>query len=51
MVSAPNGGSTALRVRGLSVYGRNGRPMLREVNLDVAGGERVLVVGASGSGK
>ena len=51
MVSAPNGGNTALRVRGLSVYGRDGRPLLREVNLDVAGGERVLVVGASGSGK
>ena len=40
-----------LRVRGLTVSDRSGRRLLNGVSLDVAAGERVLVVGASGSGK
>lgn len=41
----------ALRVRGLSVTADDGRRLLSDVDLDVAPGEQVLVVGASGSGK
>ena len=43
--------SHTLQVRGLTVRSRDGRPLLRGLNLDVGTGERVLVVGASGSGK
>lgn len=42
---------TALAVRDLRVEAADGATLLADVDLEVAAGERVLVVGASGSGK
>jgi iron complex transport system ATP-binding protein len=41
---------TALQTAGLAV-GRGGRAILRDIDLAVAGGEQVALVGANGSGK
>ena len=43
--------SHAVRVRGLSLTAPDGATLLDAVDLDVAAGEKVLLVGASGSGK
>ncbi|MGW0122468.1 dipeptide ABC transporter ATP-binding protein [Streptomyces sp. NPDC003327] len=45
------GGTPLLEVRGLSVAFAAGRPAVRDVNLTVARGEALAVVGRSGSGK
>lgn len=41
----------AVRVRGLTLTAHDGTTLLESVDLDVAAGEKVLLVGASGSGK
>ena len=43
--------SDVLRVRGLTVHPRHGRPLLRGIELSIEPGEQVLLAGASGSGK
>jgi ATP-binding cassette, subfamily B, bacterial RamB/AmfA len=46
------GPAVPVRTRGLSfAYGPHAEPVLRELDLDVAAGEHVAVVGASGIGK
>ncbi|PRY16912.1 ATP-binding cassette domain-containing protein [Kineococcus rhizosphaerae] len=40
-----------LALRGLTVTGPGGRALVRDVDLDVAAGERVLLAGPSGAGK
>ena len=42
---------TALRLRGLSVRLDDGKGLVREAEIDIAPGERVLIVGESGTGK
>ena len=43
---------TLVTVRGLSVaYGGGDRPALKDMDLDIAAGERLAVIGESGSGK
>lgn len=45
------GPAHAVRVRGLTLTAPDGTTLLDAVDLDVAAGEKVLLVGASGSGK
>ncbi|WIM08233.1 ABC transporter ATP-binding protein [Trueperella bernardiae] len=43
--------SSAVSVEGVSFSYRDGRPVLRDVSLEVAPGERLAIVGPSGAGK
>ena len=49
--AAKAGGSPRLSVRGLSVISSTGVPVVRDVDLDVAGGEIVCVAGVQGNGQ